>query len=322
MNEFELVYSTGDQQADDILYGMIGILETVFAGRVRAYYLHGSFIDGSGIETSDIDLFLVTRNGFRPDEQAQVQQIARFCARFSPLMVEIIVLDEALLLQRGHYRVRSASRLLWGEDLRAQMPEQSLDQYLSLYAHFPFQYMTHMLRNLDRLTAPLTYPQENGEFYGYDQLLLPPGNIQRPNIKKLVTGVCWAATVLIAWQRGQTVPGKRASVELYRELIQDEWTPFIEEMYTSGNQRWHYLVPEKAEERQRMRSLCEQALAFERHYLNAYQAYLLKELSGQDQSRQVALRQLKKLFLDEESRTALQEAIRQIDVPPHADMPG
>lgn len=54
----------------------------------------------------------------------------------------------------------------------------------------------------------------------------------------------------------------------------DEWAQFIEDIYTWGNQRWHYLIPEQPAERQRLRTLCQQALAFEQHYLQHYHRYL------------------------------------------------
>lgn len=305
MGELDLYHSTGHQHVDDMLRGVIGIVETLLPGRVRAYYLHGSFADGTGIETSDIDLFLVARGKFSAAEREGIQRVMRFCALFSPLMAEMIALDEALLLQEGHFRVHSASCLLWGDDLRADMPEQTLAQYLRLYAHFPFVYITQMLRSCETLVAPLTYPQPGGEFYGYDQQLLPPGNEPRHNIKKLVTGVCWAATTLIAWQAEKTVTGKCASVQMYREYVHDEWTTFIEDIYTWGNQRWHYLVPQAAEERKYLRELCRQTLTFEQHYLHHYQTYLLAELRMDVDRQLTALRQLSKFPLNEEGIATL-----------------
>lgn len=269
-----LAISTGNQQIDDILRGTIGILETLFPGRIKAYYLHGSFFDHTGIATSDIDLFVVPRHKFTPEERAQLQRIMHFGALCSPFMVEMIAVDEENLLQNGHYRIKEASTLLWGEDLRAHIPEQTLEQYLQFYARFPFIYISSMLRGTETLPDPLIYPQPQGEFYGYDQQLLPPENKKLHNIKKLVTGVCWAATILIAWQAGNFVPGKAASVQMYREYINDEWTAFIEELYERGNRQWHYLVPQEPAERQRLRELCAQTLAFEKHYLDRYKAYL------------------------------------------------
>src|SRR5258708_9801473 len=114
----ELYHSTGNQLVDNILCGTIGILETLFPDRIRAYYLHGSFADGTGIETSDIDLFLVARVRFTAEEHEKMQRLMHFCALTSSLMVEMIALDEQLLLQNGHFRIKSASCLVCGHDLR------------------------------------------------------------------------------------------------------------------------------------------------------------------------------------------------------------
>ena len=302
METIELAFSTQNQQVDAILRGTIGLLETLLPDRIRACYLHGSFIDGTGIETSDIDLFLVARGGFSPEERARIQSIMQSCALFSPLMVEMMTLDEATLLHDGHFRIQAASRLLWGDDLRAEMPEQTFDQYVQMYARFPFIYIAQMLRQSERLVAPLSYPQPEGEFYGYDQRLLPPRNEPRHNIKKLVTGVCWIATLMVAWQAEKTVTGKRASVQLYRECIGDEWATLIEDLYTWGNQRWRYLVPQDPDERQLLRQLCAQTLAFEQQYLRCYHMYLLDELHKDAESRRAAAQQLSMLYLDEEQR--------------------
>lgn len=295
MDPLTLSTSTGNQQVDDILRGTIGILETTFPDRVRAYYLHGSFANNTGIPTSDIDLFLVPKGSFTTEEREKLQRIMHFSSLFSPFMVEMMALDESTLLQNGHFRLKHASRLLWGEDLRELIPEQTLDQYLRMYASFPFIYIAPMLRNLETVTIPLEYPQPEGEFYGYDQQLLPPGNEKLHNIKKLVTSVCWTATVLIAWHSGKTVTGKSESVQMYREYVHDEWTPFIEEVYERGNRQWHYLVPHESAERQRLRDLCAQTLAFENHFLSCYKEYLLTEIQKDGESKVAAMRLLNKL---------------------------
>jgi predicted nucleotidyltransferase len=296
MDSVTLYASTGNQQVDDILRGTIGILETTFPGRIKAYYLHGSFANNTGITTSDIDLFLVPKGNFTAEEREKMQRLMYFEGLFSPFMVEMMALDESTLLQNSHFRIKHASRLLWGEDLRESIPEQTLEQYLRTYAHFPFIYIAPMLRNVETVTLPLSYPQPAGEFYGYDQQQLPPGNEPRHNIKKLVTSVCWIATVLVAWYAGKTVPGKRESVQLYKEYIHDEWTSFLEEMYERGNRQWHYLVPHEATERQQLRELCARTLAFENHYLRRYKEYLLTEAQMDGERKVTAMQQLSKIL--------------------------
>jgi len=296
MATFALTTTTGIQQIDAILYGTIGILETAVPGRIKSYYLHGSFADGTGNANSDIDLFIVAHGTFTAEERSKIQQLALSASKFSAFFIEIIALNENIILQQGHYRVKAASQLIWGEDIRPQLPEQSLEQYLQFYAHFPFTYLASMLRNSDSVTLPLDYPEASGEFFGYDQQLLPPENTPRHNIKKLVTGACWSASVLLAWQAGQFVPGKRASVEMYRHAINDEWAPFLEELYEWGNRRWQYLVPVQAEERQHLRALCTQALAFENHYLQEYKKYLQEEQQQSEKRKLDATQRLQHII--------------------------
>ena len=309
MEMLTLDTSTGNPQVDNILRGTIGILETLFPERIRAYYLHGSFVDNTGIETSDIDLFLVPKGSFTREERAKMQHIMQYGALLSPYMVELMAIDEASLLAEGHFRMKSASRFLRGDDLRASIPEQTLDQYLRMYARFPFIYIIQMLRESKspQAVSALSYPQATGAFYGYDQHLLPPGNEKKHNIKKLVTAVCWAATVLVAWDTGRTVEGKCASVQMYKEYVHDQWTSFIEEMYERGNRQWHYLVPQEPAERQRLRELCAQTLAFEQYYLSRYKQYLLAELHRDNAHMLATVQHLKNdIALDEECIAALQ----------------
>lgn len=302
-----LYASTGNLQVDNILRGTIVILETLLPGRIRSCYLHGSFADNTGIETSDIDLFLVPKGSFSSEEREKIQRLMQASALISPYMAEMIPVDETMLLEQGHFRIKAASRLLWGDDLQARIPEQTLDQYLRMYARFPFIYIVQMLRNHQGPVASLAYPQATGEFYGYDQQILPPGNEQRHNIKKLVTSVCWMATVLVAWDAGRTVEGKCASVQMYKEYVHDSWTAFVEEMYECGNRQWHYLVPTNPEERQRLRELCAQTLAFEQYYLERYKGYLLTQLQKDDQHKLLAVQHLKNdIVLDEACIAALQ----------------
>src|SRR6266545_5853804 len=51
MEMLTLYASTGNPQVDNVLRGAIGILEDLFPERVRSCYLHGSFVDNTGIET-------------------------------------------------------------------------------------------------------------------------------------------------------------------------------------------------------------------------------------------------------------------------------
>jgi hypothetical protein len=306
LKEIVLKNSTGNRQADEVLCGTISILEIVFAGRVKAYYLFGSFVDASSRATSDLDLCLVPTGRFTSEEHEKLQHIKWACLQISPIMIDMLALDEELLLQEGHFRIKSASRLLWGEDLRASMPEQSLEQYLHTYTQAPVTYMAQVLRHAESLTFPLSYPDPTGAFYGYDQPFLPPKGEVKRNIKGLVASVCWAASIQVTWHTGKTVASKSESVKRYREEVHDEWTPLLEAMYELGSRQWNYLIPENQEDRLLLRGLCARTLAFENFYLSRYRAYLLTELQKDDVCKLFAVQQLRVVrFSDEECRMAL-----------------
>jgi dTDP-4-amino-4,6-dideoxygalactose transaminase len=105
------------------------------------------------------------------------------------------------------------------------------------------------------------------------------------------------ATILLAWQAEKMVPGKKASVALYKTYIHDEWTTFIEEMYLWGNSKWHYLIPQTSEEQQHLRNLCMQALKFENYYMHQYELYLHKELCQEGARKAIATQRLKNIIV-------------------------
>ena len=59
----------------------------------------------------------------------------------------------------------------------------------------------------------------------------------------------------------------------YKAYIDDEWTPFLEELYTTGREKWAYLAPDDETDRQQLRRFCRQAHQFERHFLSVYSEY-------------------------------------------------
>lgn len=49
-------------------------------------------------------------------------------------------------------------------------------------------------------------------------------------------------------------------------------------MHELCRDQWHYRIPTEGENRHRLWELCEQALAFQNHFLSRYRSYLLDEL--------------------------------------------
>ena len=138
----------------------------------------------------------------------------------------------------------------------------------------------------DEVVYPLDYPDPSGEFFGYPQEPAADGTFGAAigPLKWLVTGVGRAAQSILALQEGQFVATRAACLEAYRELINDQWTEFIEDIHALCRARWRFGIPKPDDERRKLRDLCRRTLAFENHFLDLYRSYLLQELrrSGEE----------------------------------------
>ena len=54
-----LCATTGVAAVDQIIRGVIGLVELAFPARVRGYYIQGGYADGSAVPASDIDMRIV-----------------------------------------------------------------------------------------------------------------------------------------------------------------------------------------------------------------------------------------------------------------------
>ena len=54
-----VTYSTGSALADRVLEEVVALFERVYPGRVAAYYVEGSYADGTAVATSDLDVTIV-----------------------------------------------------------------------------------------------------------------------------------------------------------------------------------------------------------------------------------------------------------------------
>ena len=277
-----LLESTGIPQIDQLLRGVIGLVELSFPDRIRGYYLEGSYADGSAVSTSDVDLRVVFKSSATSEEKERFARLLDYCRLLSAYPLDIKADSEAALLRIGAIRFQAA-RLLYGTDIRAAVPHKPLVDYVRDNMHGQYQLFVRVRGNPGGLTFPLDYPDPAAEFYGYDcrRLRLPDGTI-RAGTKDLVLNVLWPATALIGLEAAQYVTSKRDCVVQYRRWINDEWTDLIEALDALCRQQWSYLVPEAAHERQQLRALCQRGLAFENHFLARYKVYLLTELDQTD----------------------------------------
>ncbi len=75
--------------------------------------------------------------------------------------------------------------------------------------------------------------------------------------------------------------------------INVEWSPLLNELYRTCRSRWNYLLPEREEDRQYLREMCDRTLDFENYFMSVYTAFVISELRSDDpHAQQAALRVL------------------------------
>jgi hypothetical protein len=306
----ELLDSTGDPGCDRIVQGVVGVYELAFPDRIRGCYLRGSRASGSSIAGSDLDLFVLFKNHFVDGEEwERARALSGHCARIAPVLLEIVLggergvfapegLSAALDLKLG-------TRLLYGEDIRPQLPGFDAEGYTRSVVHTPYFSYRFAEQRPDALVYPLAHIDPDGPFFGFDQWQVPgPDGVDLPSTKLLVATVGWTATAIVALRAGVYVRDKAACVELYREHVGDEWTELVDQVHELCRNQWRYLLPPDDAGRRTLRALCDRALKFQNHFLRLYRDYQVGELESGDPVRQrIAVRRLGQLVFPDLAET-------------------
>lgn len=180
MGEYELIESTGDRWCDKIARGVIGIFAEVFPARVRGFYLRGSHASGTSVAGSDLDLFVVFEDRFTGRAECdRAQALSSHCAQLTSMPLEIALAGECALRRPdgigAALNLKFATRLLYGEDIRPELPPFDADTYVRSVIHTPYFSFTYPVqrRNASALVYPLRHIDPEGPFFGYDQWTYP-----------------------------------------------------------------------------------------------------------------------------------------------------
>lgn len=298
MDDLALVNITGNDEVDRMLRLVIGGFEREFPGLFRGYYVIGSYATGTALPASDLDLLFEGRVP-DPSERERSKVLLDTCRAATPLDGGVFpMIGEAL---HGIYNpiFKLKSLFLYGHDMRDTIPLVPPGEWARQCMHGIYRVMG---RNgtLTQISYPIDYPDPQGEFYGYDDTVRLPDGSEVKGTRGLVTGAGWLATSLIGLKARCYVLSKGEFAASYRQHVGDEWAPFLDDLYDSCRRRWNYLIPQGAEDRAKLRLLCERYLQFENQFLAVYRDFVLAELQrGDDSAMLQALRTLERLPYDD-----------------------
>lgn len=322
MPDVQLSQNTGIEKIDLIMRGLIGIFEMAFPNRIRAYYLGGSYSDGTGVDhapgertihASDIDFFAIFKGKVAEEEGQKFGELVRYLNFISSTGLDLHPESDEEVLREDKFPsvlnvlLKISSKFLYGEDIRDQLPLMPFDSYMFHVLNHAF-YHTGIMRQGDKpitfplqapLVLPLQYPDPEGEFYGYDlsNFRRANGQLDRPGTRILVASTLWGATVNLVLKTGRYTGTKGQTVQVYRELVNDEWTQLVEDIFYKCKKEWGYLVPSDATGRQELREMCRRALELENFYLGLSKDYLLNVLrKAEDRHKLEALEALQNVI--------------------------
>lgn len=329
--------TTGLESLDDLFRGLIGLFEVSFPGHIQSYYLGGSYSDRTAVgrdrspNASDIDLFIIFHDPLDDAEQAIFNALVEACRLISSIQIDAHAYAREALMQQSasdtsqmsflNGLIKASGLLLYGKDIRAALPDVPFQRHVLdviesglFHLGIPRQrgQLGYPLPEL--LAPPLTYPDASERFYGYDGV---PARPDAPRGTRVLVGLTtWIATFILAVETGHVAGQKSQSLQLCKTYLpNDQRIHLIAAIYDLCKGMWGYSLPERAADREQLRTLCREVLTLENEYLRLCRSYILTQLrQGEVLAQRQALRVLENVvYSDDEMRRTLSALVDASD---------
>lgn len=293
-----------------------------FPGRIRGIHLLGSRALGCELDSSDLDLAVVFVGTARPGAAREAQELAADFRRSSPVMLDLMVLDEEEARRgvRPHLKI---GRLLAGDDVLRDAPLKPVAEVLG-YCAYSALYCSWIIRGRPAvLQHPLAWPDPQGEFYGYERNGIWAGEkAYRPGVSNLLNLVMSVANLRLVAEKGEMVPNKSLVPGRYRELFPDDPRgPLVADTYELCRRRWRGALPEAPDDRRALSALCRPLPDFENEAVNLCVTHLRQFVAADNANLRRRWRGVLKVLRSDaaELAPALAEAGRLLEEPEAAE---
>ena len=273
-----LTASTGNEDVDAVLKGVVGVFEDVFPGRVRGYYVVGSYANGTAVGGSDLDFHPLFKGEFGDGEAVRVYAARDICNGMAPLELNVDPWPEdfAKAVYSGIFPLVSLP--VFGEDIRPSIPLPPLEAYRRRLVNVGGLLKA---RQASSLRFPLAYPEPDDELYGYGRRgVHGPEGPEVQGTRGLI-GVAYSIVLgRLGMDAARYIAGKAEAFALYGERYDDEWAGLANQIWERCRQDWQYRIPAAERDREELRAMCRRLLAWENFYLGLYRDFSLKELAA------------------------------------------
>jgi cell wall assembly regulator SMI1 len=183
------------------------------------------------------------------------------------------------------------------------------------------QYLSYPLTT--PLIFPLTYPDSQGEFYGYDRI---PASADTPSSTLALVDTMLSILRLVLTleiglyladeKKARSIGEQDQYIHLCKEyLLDDRRIQLATTIYIACRGAWEQALPTRAQDREQLRGFCRDTLALENEYLSLCRNYILTQLQrGEREEKAHAAHILKSIvYRDDELVATLQALIEEDD---------
>ncbi len=262
--DFSLNFYPENKGALPLIDGAIGLMEMTFPERIRAYYLTGSFAEGTAVSNSDLDMIVVFKGEFRQGEADHLRQLRHHATKLSPFRLDLTPKCETDLITDGATGLKLAGKLLYGEDIRDQIPFEPIAQYRHDVLRGWQIYQREIRGDVEIVPYPVQPPDPDGEFLGYEKYgNWQGGNRFEPGTRVLINLTTIGATASLTVLHEERAGSKWQAIEKYQQLIGDEWGDWLAELYQLAKVECGYAIPQDDHLRLQLKTLIQRTPEYE-----------------------------------------------------------
>jgi hypothetical protein len=181
--------------------------------------------------------------------------------------------DTMEILADPHYafiaaRLKFSGDLIRGSDIRLQVPEPDFGRFRSVVVAQACKGIA-MLRDLDNVESPVTYPNPTRPFFGYTIVRkrdwYPPGT--SGGTKELVAVATYCASAWVVMHSRTWVTSKAQALRGIRQVENGARADLVERLYRLCRLKYGATPPSESTDRTGLATLCKRLLSFENEVL-------------------------------------------------------